>query len=165
MRRGNVVKKQRPPQKTISELLIDRLIRVSSTLARSASLRYRREFDVSLGEWQTLALLGQEPQLTLNKLAARAGLDKAQMSRVISRLVERGYVDREQGARRSTRLTLTASGRDIYAGLISAANERDAELSSSIEPGKMQIFEEVLEQLTSRAHEIEATETEKSADS
>jgi DNA-binding MarR family transcriptional regulator len=159
------MRKKRRPHKTISGLLANRLTRVATTLSRSANLRYRREFDVSLGEWSTLALLGEDSQLTLNGLATRAGLDKAQMSRVVSRLVERGYIDREQGARRSTRLTLTASGQDIYAGLISAANERDAELYAAVEPEKLKIFEEVLEQLTSNAREIEAAELDKSSES
>ncbi|MET0479969.1 MAG: MarR family transcriptional regulator [Mycetocola sp.] len=159
------MRNRKQTQKTISQLLTHRLTAISGALTRSAGLRYRREFDVSLGEWSALGLLGQDPQLTVNRLAARAGLDKAQMSRIVSKLVERGYVEREPGARRSTRLTLTSSGKDIYAGLLGAANERDAELHGSIEPAKMQIFEEVLEQLTARAREIEAAEMDQSPES
>jgi DNA-binding MarR family transcriptional regulator len=150
-------------KKTISNLLSNRVTRLSSTLSRSAALRYRREFDVSLGEWRTLALLGQDPELTLNRLAARAGLDKAQMSRVVTKLVERGYIDRHQGARRSTRLTLTAAGQGVYEGLMRSANDRDAELYSSVEADKMRIFEEVLDRLIRQSRHMEAEETDKSA--
>lgn len=147
--------------KTISGLVSNRVTRLSSALSRSAALRYRREFDVSLGEWRTLALVGQDPELTLNRLARRAGLDKAQMSRVVSRLVERGLVDRRLGARRSTQLSLTLDGEAVYAGLISAANERDVRLVAMVGEERMQIFEEVLDDLLTVARVIEDEEESK----
>jgi Transcriptional regulators len=144
--------------KTISSLVSNRVTRLSSALSRSAALRYRREFDVSLGEWRTLALVGQDPELTLNRLARRAGLDKAQMSRVVSRLVERGLVDRQLGARRSTQLSLTLDGEAVYAGLISAANDRDVRLVAMVGEERMRIFEEVLDDLLTVARVIEDEE-------
>lgn len=149
-------------QKTISHLLSNRVTRLSSALSRSAAMRYRREFDVSLGEWRTLALLGQDPELTLNRLARRAGLDKAQMSRVVAKLVDQGYIDRQVGPRRSTHLTLTEAGLRVYEGLITAANGRDQQLHAAVDPEKMRIFEEVLEELTVLARRMEIEEEEKS---
>jgi DNA-binding MarR family transcriptional regulator len=113
------------PLLPITELLSYRLHRVANALSRSAATRYRRDFGVSLGEWRTLALLGGESPQTLNKLAALAGLDKAQMSRVVGRLEERGLVARESGAGRTSVLTLSRKGHSVYEGLIRAANERN----------------------------------------
>jgi len=113
----------------ITELLSYRISQVAASLSQSAALLYRREFDFSLGEWRTVALLGaQEEPLTLNRLARRAGLDKAQMSRVIKGLVDRGLVNRTLGAGRTTELTLSSEGRAVYADVIDAANERDRRL-------------------------------------
>jgi DNA-binding MarR family transcriptional regulator len=109
----------------ITQLLSYRLHRVANALSRSAALRYRREFDVSLHEWRTIALLGESEPLTVNHLARLAGLDKAQMSRVTAKLAERGLVKREPGPGRTTQLSLTNGGRSLYGGLISAANERN----------------------------------------
>lgn len=148
----------RTEHRTISQLLSNRVTRLSSSLSRSAAARYRREFDVSLGEWRTLALLGQDPELTLNRLARRAGLDKAQMSRVVSRLVERGLVDRERGARRSTQLTLTDEGMEVYRGLIGAANEREARLRAAIDPERLAVFDDVLTELFELARVLEVEE-------
>ncbi|WP_461142605.1 MarR family winged helix-turn-helix transcriptional regulator [Spelaeicoccus albus] len=124
-------------------------------------MRYRREFDVSLGEWRVIALLGEKPGTTLNRLARRAALDKSQMSRVVARLEERGYVTRSAGARRSTMLTLTEAGLGVYDGLIGAANQRDQRLESLASPAKMRVFEEVLDALDVFARQMEAEEDTK----
>jgi DNA-binding MarR family transcriptional regulator len=113
---------------TIRELLSYRLHRVANLLSRGAELRYRREFGVSLWEWRTVALLGgaAEPQ-SLNDLARAAGMDKGQMSRVVSGLTGRKLVFREVDAEdgRGIRLSLTASGKALYQKLIRAAAERN----------------------------------------
>ena len=113
---------------TIRELLSYHLHRVANLLSRGAELRYRREFGVSLWEWRTVALLGGalEPQ-SLNELARAAGMDKGQMSRVVSGLTRRKIVFRETDANdgRSIRLSLTRSGRTLYQKLIGAAAERN----------------------------------------
>src|SRR5437868_9461544 len=95
-------------------------------MVRGAALRYRREFDVSPGEWRAIALLKIDAPLSLNKLARAAGLDKAQMSRVISALVKRGLVVREVGGvQRAVRLTLTRRGAAAYRKMFKAAAERN----------------------------------------
>jgi DNA-binding MarR family transcriptional regulator len=114
---------------TIRELLSYRLHRVANLLSRGAELRYRREFGVSLWEWRTVALLGgaREPQ-SLNELARAAGMDKGQMSRVVSGLTQKKIIRRETDANdaRGIRLSLTRSGRSLYQKLINAAAERNS---------------------------------------
>lgn len=145
--------------KTISRLLSYRLTRLSNSLSRSAAIRYRRDFDVSLGEWRVIALL-RHPATTLNRLARRAALDKAQMSRVVAKLEARGFIRRDAGTRRSTQLSLTAEGQEVYHGLIGAANERDRMLGEQVSPAKMRVFEEVLDTLDDFARQLEAQEAE-----
>jgi DNA-binding MarR family transcriptional regulator len=74
----------------IKDLISYQLHTVANLLSRGAELRYRREFGVSLWEWRTIALLGakDEPQ-SLGHLARAAGIDKSQMSRVVSGLAKR----------------------------------------------------------------------------
>ena len=75
---------------TIRQLLSYRLHVVANLLSRGAEMRYRREHDVSLWEWRTVALLGADAPQSLATLARAAGVDKAQMSRVVSGLAARG---------------------------------------------------------------------------
>ncbi|WHX22575.1 MarR family transcriptional regulator [Streptomyces malaysiensis subsp. malaysiensis] len=142
----------------ISELLSYRLSRTSSALSRSAALRYRREFDVSLGEWRSIALIAADPTLTLNRLARRAGLDKAQVSRVVRGLVERGLVSRTAGPGRSRQLALTEAGLTVYRGLITAANERDAAFAEVLSDEEARALERALDKLTDLALSLERRE-------
>ncbi|WP_410657322.1 MarR family winged helix-turn-helix transcriptional regulator [Amycolatopsis sp. lyj-112] len=143
---------------SISGLLSYRLSRTSSAMSRSAALRYRREFDVSLGEWRAIALIAADPTLTLNRLARRAGLDKAQMSRVVSRLTERGLVDRTAGSGRTSQLALTGEGTRVYRGLIAAANERDAEFLAALTPEEAATLSGALDKLADLALAVEERE-------
>ncbi|WP_133767972.1 MarR family winged helix-turn-helix transcriptional regulator [Enterovirga rhinocerotis] len=95
-------------------------------ISRSASLRFRQEFEVSLGEWRTLALVGAEQAMSLNNLARAANLDKGQMSRVVSSLVARGLIARKTaGEGRTVDLSLTRQGEQLHRRLMRVAGERN----------------------------------------
>lgn len=146
------------PKATIQELLPYRLSRVANAMTRSAAVRYRRDFDVSIGEWRTIALLGSDAPLTLNRLARLAALDKAQMSRVVTKLVERGLVLREFGPGRTSVLTLTRKGKSLYTGLIQVANERNDAFLVCLSPHEYEVFETALDKLEKLARLLEQTE-------
>lgn len=142
---------------TIRDLLSYRLHVVANLLSRSAEMRYRREFGVSLWEWRTVALLGAagEPQ-SLNELARAAGIDKSQMSRVVSGLASRRIVSRAADFNdgRGVRLTLTKSGTRLYEGLIRSADERNAALLACLSARERESLDIALEKLVSRARRI-----------
>lgn len=138
---------------TIRELLSYRLHQVANLLSRGAEMRYRREFGVSLWEWRTVALLGgaSEPQ-SLNELARAAGMDKSQMSRVVSGLTRRKIVLRGTDANdgRGIRLSLTSSGKALYQKLIRAAAERNDAFLGCLSATERKCLEQAMTKL---AHE------------
>ncbi len=138
---------------SIRDLVSYRLSRAASLISRGAALRYRREFDVSLGEWRALALLATGTPPSLMQLARAAGLDKAQMSRVVSSLVGRDLVARE-GSGRSACLTLTPAGRSLYGSLIAAAGERDRALRATLSAEELAVLETVLAKLVVQARQF-----------
>ena len=141
----------------IRDLLSYRVHVVANLLSRGAELRYRREFGVSLWEWRTIALLGAaEEPLSLGHLAHAAGIDKSQMSRVVSGLAKRRIVLRaaHPGDGRGVRLTLTRSGRKLYEGLIRAAAERDAAFRNCLSEREKGVFERALAKLAGQAREL-----------
>jgi DNA-binding MarR family transcriptional regulator len=99
----------------------------SDVLRRSAALRFRREHDVSLMEWRTLARIEALQPVALRELVATSSIDKAQLSRVVTALTERGYVERSAHATdaRSAQLKLTAAGRKLIKALAASALDRD----------------------------------------
>jgi DNA-binding MarR family transcriptional regulator len=141
----------------IRELLSYRLHTVANLLSRGAELRYRREFGVSLWEWRSIALLGASASpLSLNELARSAGIDKSQMSRVVSGLSSRGIVSRQADALdgRGVRLALSKSGRKLYLGLIRAAADRDMAFRNCLSEKEKRVFDKALVKLAFQAREL-----------
>lgn len=137
----------------IRDLVSYRLSRTASLMSRGAALRYRREFDVSLGEWRALALLASGAPQSLMQLSRAAGLDKAQASRVVASLTERGLVLRATvpGGGRTVDLSLTRQGRTLYTGLIAAAEERDRAFRAALTIAERKTLDIVLDKLASQA--------------
>jgi len=148
----------------IRDLLSYRLHVVANLLSRGAELRYRREFGVSLWEWRSIALLGgTQGALSLNELSRAAGIDKSQMSRVVSGLAARGLVLRAIDAKdaRGVRLTLTRAGRKLCDGLIRAAADRNDAFLDCLSTKEHAAFDEALAKLAARARKF--IERERSA--
>ena len=139
---------------TIRELLSYRLHQVANLLSRGAEMRYRREFGVSLWEWRSVALLGGagEPQ-SLNDLARAAGVDKGQMSRVVSGLTKRKIIFRETDANdgRGIRLSLSRSGKTLYQRLIAAAAERNRAFLGCLTSKEREYLEQAMTKLAREA--------------
>ncbi len=161
------MRRTRPPSSalhgtTIRDLVSYRLSRTASLMSRGAALRYRREFDVNLGEWRALALLAAsgEPQ-SLIQLSRAAGLDKAQMSRVVASLFGRGLVRREAavGGGRAVALSLTPAGSEVYHGLIAAAAERDRAFRALFAPAELEMLDAALDRLARQARLFIEAET------
>jgi DNA-binding MarR family transcriptional regulator len=141
----------------IKDLISYQLHTVANLLSRGAELRYRREFGVSLWEWRTVALLGasDEPH-SLGHLARAAGIDKSQMSRVVSGLAKRKLVMRDANDEdgRGVHLRLSKTGRKLYEGLIGAAAERDQAFRNCLSTKERDVFERVLAKLAGQARQF-----------
>jgi DNA-binding MarR family transcriptional regulator len=140
---------------TLQELLSYKIIAVANAMSTGSALRLRNEFDMSLGEWRALALIASSASHSLNGLARAASLDKGQMSRVTSSLVERGLVTRESGARKGivVPLALTPRGRELYAELIGIAAERNDRFTACLTAQERTVLQTVLAKLFATARE------------
>ena len=148
---------------TIRDLLAYRIHVVANTISRSAALRYRREFDVSLGEWRTLAILARYSPLGLNQLARQANIDRGQLSRLVNGLTQRGLVSRTEEAKgKQTRLVLTAAGQKLYAGLFASALDRDEVLLGALSAEEVEAFDRMLAKILEVSRAIEAAEADRS---
>jgi DNA-binding MarR family transcriptional regulator len=128
----------------------------SEMLRRGATLRLRREYGVSLMEWRTLALIENLQPVRLRDLAADFGADKAQISRIVTALAQRGLVKRRipGGNARSADLELTESGRALAAALTRAAQERDRAFRACLKPSEVEQLVGMLARIRARAQEL-----------
>lgn len=140
---------------TIQDLLSYKVIAVANAMSAGSAMRLRREFDISLGEWRVLGLIASSASHSLNGLARAANLDKGQMSRVISTLVERGLVTRQTPAKKglTVHLTLTLRGKRLYDRLIDIAGERNERFAACLTPAERAAMDSALPKLFAVARE------------
>ena len=149
---------------TIRDLLAYRLHVVANTISRSAAARYRREFDVTLGEWRTIALLAGYAPLGLNQLARQASVDRGQISRIVAGLTARGLVSRTHEIKgKPVSLVLTAKGKKLFDGLFKAAIDRDEVFLGALTAKEQETFDRMLNKVLAVARQVEKIEREKSA--
>lgn len=128
----------------------------SDVLRRSAALRFRREHDVSLTEWRTLARIQAAQPVTLRELVGTSSIDKAQLSRVVTALTERGLVERTAHATdaRSAQLKLTPAGRKLIKALAASARDRDRMFRESLTQDEVDQLVKTLAKLKDAAQKL-----------
>jgi DNA-binding MarR family transcriptional regulator len=81
---------------------------------------------ISVEQWVVLRTLYGDEAMTLNEAAKQVGVDKSTLSRMVERLVQKGWVNRAEGQdRRSLGLMLTAAGKKMVVQSAKLADEND----------------------------------------
>jgi DNA-binding MarR family transcriptional regulator len=145
---------------SLKNLLSFKLRKSADLLGRSAALRYKRLFGVSLLEWRTLALIGEYSPMSVSELAEHASLDKSQVSRVIAALSQRKLVVRKRNVEdgRGITLELTAEGRRVCEKLLSEADDRNSVFLDCLSAAEKKSLDAALEKLTVAGKRLMALE-------
>ena len=114
----------------------------------SAELSYAREFDLVELDRRILFLLRTKGPLVPAELSSSVGVDKAQVSRSVKRLLELKMVDREQIR---SPVTLTRKGEHQADRLLRLADLRNRELTFDVDDGELSEFFGAIELLLDRA--------------
>lgn len=93
---------------------------------------------LSVPEWRLLAFLHENGRSVAGEIASRTWMDKAQISRVLEALVERGLVSREADPlhRQRQLVALTAKGRRLHAQAFEATRRLQSELLLALSPSE-----------------------------
>jgi DNA-binding MarR family transcriptional regulator len=140
----------------LSELFSYRLNRLAYVSSRIAAGINESRYGVGPREWRIIALLGASAPMSLNALARASNIDKSQVSRTVSDLIERGLVKRsadEQDAR-GIRLDLAGPGRTLYKKVFPAAVTRNETLLDVLSEDERALMEDMLDRLTAHALEM-----------
>jgi len=149
---------RRPP--AFRNLLAFQVSSTADALRRSAAMRMKREHDLSIAQMRALALIEHLQPVRLRDVAADAGADKAQISRVVSSLVDKGFVSRRalEGDARSAHLELTEGGREKFDGLQKTLQERDRAIRDAMQGGEADMLVAILARVRKVADEFSAEE-------
>lgn len=141
-------------------LVSSRVIHLATLLRRTASLAYKREFDLASSEWRILVLTGEFAPLSHGELTELASLDKGQLSRGVSALVDRGLLLRTRN-RRQALIELSAEGRALFERIMALAEERNRQLVRGIPEADVEAFFRTVEQMMRTAKELFRAEQER----
>ena len=118
--------------KSLDDMLLYVLWQLQAAARRPVVRLCEAEFGITRREWRMLAQLADSEGMASSALAERAALDRAQTSRAVSALVQKGLVARtpRPGNRREVLLHLTERGRALYAALLPRVAAINQELLS-----------------------------------
>lgn len=147
----------------IRDLFSFQLQRLAGLSTRIAALSIRPKYGITPREWRVLAVLKYLGEVPLQELAKHSGLLKSQMSRTVSAMIDRGYIDKtanpEDG--RSILLKLSTEGADLSRKILEDSLERNEEMLATLSRAEQQILVELLRRVTRTSskyyHELRAT--------
>lgn len=153
-----------PPRKSdpddapliLQDFLPYRLSVVTEGVSSLFATRYQERFGLSIPEWRVMAMVGRYAPLSSNQICERTAMDKAKVSRAVSRLIAAGHLSRgtHPADQRLIQLDFTAAGRRVYDSIVPLAQEIEAELMAAFEPGEREVLRRLLRKLDSRVSSL-----------
>lgn len=124
------------------------LRKLSNTVSESFAGRLAPH-GVSVPQWVVLRVLFDHDSLPLKDIVARVEVDQGSLSRMVDRLIARGWVRREAdaGDRRAVAISLTAEGRNLVPKLAAEADGNDAEFFSALSRAESEKFLRTIQML------------------
>ncbi|TPN85616.1 MarR family transcriptional regulator [Mesorhizobium sp. CU2] len=130
----------------IRDLFSFELQRLAGLSTRIATLSIRPKYGLTAREWRALAVLRYLGTVPLQELAKHSGLLKSQMSRTVSGLIDRGYIQKaanpEDG--RSILLRLSPEGLDLSERVLDDSFERNEHMLATLSYAERQILVELM---------------------
>ena len=126
-----------------------RLSVATNRISRAFAKRYSEEFGLSVPEWRVVAVVGSFQPLSSNEVCRLTEMDKAKVSRAVTRLAAAGLLKRETDPQdqRLIRLSFTRKGRQVYDAIVPRARALEQELTEALEPGEREALERALTKL------------------
>jgi DNA-binding MarR family transcriptional regulator len=91
---------------------------------------FEDRYGISMPEWKVLAIIAGKPGLSAVSVARLAQMDTVAVSRAVTKLMDRGLIDRELDSedRRRSVLDLSETGKQLHAEIVPLAMELEASL-------------------------------------
>jgi DNA-binding MarR family transcriptional regulator len=133
-----------------------RLAVLSEQISQCVALVYRERFGLSRDEWRVLAALADRGTVKTGTVIDASALDKMQVSRAVSGLQERGYVERVPDPQdgRGWLVRLTAAGRALFQKIAPMVQARESFLLEALSAEERKVLGRAIERLGDRARRL-----------
>ena len=148
---------QRSHPQPLDRTFTHRLHTLSKITDRESQAAYESQAGIAFSEGRCLAAIGAFNPLSVNDLATRANLNKAQASRAAQTLVDQGYVFKVPSASdaRGVILTLTPEGKKKWHHVMQVIEHRNEEIVACLSLRERQQLSDLLDRLIAHALEHE----------
>ncbi len=135
-----------------------RLSTLSNRISRAIADRYEQRFALSLSEWRTVAVLGEESNLSAADVGERTAMDKVAVSRAVKNLLKTGRIERHFSPddRRRSVLALSKLGREVYEKVVPLALSYESALLDGLSQEEQDSLNKILNKLNEiQLHAVE----------
>ncbi|XQW84501.1 MarR family winged helix-turn-helix transcriptional regulator [Thalassotalea piscium] len=117
---------------------------------------YTGQFDLSPQQWRVLAVLGNNAPLSAKEISIQTNLEKMPISRAIIGMLQQKLLVKSvnDGDKRSSLLSLTKKGQDIYRKLAPLALKKEQELMSVLSTEEQQHIKIMFEKLAKQSRKL-----------
>lgn len=142
-----------PPRFKLERSLTHRLHTLTKITDRATQVAYEQDAGIGFSEGRCLAAIGAFSPLSVNDLARRANLNKAQASRAAQTLVDQGLVDKtiQPQDKRGVVLSLSPSGQAVWQRLSAVIAQRNEAIASCLSDSEREVFSALIDKLVSHA--------------
>ncbi len=132
------------------------LATVSHTILRSVATVLEDRFGISMPEWKVLAIIAEKPGLSAVTVARLAEMDTVAVSRAVTKLLDRGLIDRELDSedRRRSVLNLSEAGAGLYEQVVPIAQELETNLLSEFSEEEQRVLEKAIRILRAKSKDF-----------
>ncbi len=141
---------------TLENFIPYRLAVLTKSVSTAFSKTYAERFGISIPQWRVMAAIGREPNCTASGIVEHAAMDKVQVSRAVSGLIEMGHLisKLDINDRRNAVLNFTVQGQEIYNQIVPTGREFEAKLMSVMNAEELESLDQLLKKLASQAKKL-----------
>lgn len=137
----------------LSEFFPYRLAVLAERVSQAVAGVYADRFDLTRAEWRVVAALGANEEMAAKDIGPYSTLDKMQVSRAVTRLEERGIIERREDEhdRRAKILRLTAHGNALFQDLLPLVVAREAFILGALDEDERVALGSIFRKIFGRA--------------
>ncbi|MEE9330399.1 MAG: MarR family transcriptional regulator [Parvularculaceae bacterium] len=128
--------------------------RVSALIAQD----YQARFGISIPEWRVIVVLASAGELSATGIAEATRMDKVRVTRTVQGLIGNQLATRRASLEdgRSTLLTLSAKGQEIYQEIIPLARKAEQDILSPLAEAEKTALQAIIDKMSDQLDQLDA---------